>query len=290
MMHSASRSAAEQVRTQKGAVIDGAGSSDALRTIAADLYAVAGALVELPRVRRSLGDPATDAGRRAELLASLLRGKIDAPALEIAQVIVRERWSSPWDMCDALETAGDDALFAAAERDQVLERVVDELFRFERILDRESELAVQLDEKPIDPTRRIGLLHRVLDGKAHPITADLLEHAIRSQRKHTLTFAIDGLLEEAAMRQSRSMARVLSAVELTSEQCRQLEQTLSEVYGRAITIRTAVTPSIRGGLVIRIGDEVIDGSVAARIASAHLALAGHTTRQPIESRTRQGRH
>jgi F-type H+-transporting ATPase subunit delta len=268
MMHSASRTAAEQVRGHKRAVIDRAESADALRTVAADLYAIADTLVDLPRVRRSLGDPATNADRRAELLTSLFGGKVGGPALEISQAVVRERWSSPWDMCDALEVGGDDALFAAAERDRVLEQVVDELFRFERILDRESALAVQLDEKPIAASRRIELLHRVVDGKVHPITGDLLEHAVRSQRKHTLAFAIDHLLEEAAARQSRSMARVLSAVELSSEQCEQL----------------------RGGLVVRIGDEVIDGSIAARLASAQLALAGHTTRQPIESRTRQGRH
>lgn len=290
MMHSASRTAAEQVRRHKRAVIDRAESADALRTVAADLYAIADTLVDLPRVRRSLGDPATNADRRAELLTALFGGKVGAPALEISQAVVRERWSSPWDMCDALEVGGDDALFAAAERDRVLDQVVDELFRFERILDREAALAVQLDEKPIAASRRIELLHRVVDGKVHPITGDLLEHAVRSQRKHTLTFAIDDLLEEAAARQSRSMARVLSAVELSSEQCERLEQTLTEVYGRPITIRTAVTPSIRGGLVVRIGDEVIDGSIAARLASAQLALAGHTTRQSTESRTRQGRH
>ncbi len=45
------------------------------------------------------------------------------------------RWSSPWDLTDAIEAAGDDALFAAAEKGNSLDRIEDELFRFERILD-----------------------------------------------------------------------------------------------------------------------------------------------------------
>ena len=46
------------------------------------------------------------------------------------------------------------------------------------------------------------------------------------------------------------------------------------MYGRPIDIRTAVDPTVRGGVVIRVGDEVIDGSIAARLASARTALAG----------------
>ena len=290
MMRSASRTAAQQLRPRKRAVIDGEGSVDGLLSLASELYAVADVLVRDPRVRRALGDPATAAERRTQLIGRLIEGKVAASTVEIAKAIVSERWSSPWDMTDALEVAGDDAMFAAAERDHVLDQVVDELFRFERVLDSQSELTVLLDEKPVDPDRRIGLLRQVLAGKVNRITLALLEHAIRSQRKHTLAFAIDDLLEEAAARQAQSMARVLSAVELTPEQTAQLTRTLSEIYGRPITVRTAVAPSIRGGLVVRVGDEVIDGSVAARLSSAHLALAAQTTRQPIDSRTRQGRH
>jgi len=289
-MRSASRLAAEQVRVRKRPAIERERSAGGLVSLASELYSVADMLVDNPRLRRALGDPATPAAGRAKLIGDLVRGQVGESAREIAEAVVSERWSSPWDMTDAFETAGDDALFEAAERDQVLDRVVDELFRFERILDSQSELTVLLDEKPVDPARRAELLHTVLGGRVHEITCSLLEHAVRSQRKHTLTMAIDDLLEEAAARQARTMARVISAVELTSEQTAELTRTLSEMYGRPITIRTAVAPAIRGGLVIRIGDEVIDGSVAARLASAELALGAHKSRQPIESRTRQGRH
>jgi F-type H+-transporting ATPase subunit delta len=290
MMRSASRLAAEQVRARKRPAIERERSAGGLVTLASELYSVADVLVDNPRLRRALGDPATPAEGRAKLIGDLLGSQVSASAREIAEAVVSERWSSPWDMTDALETAGDDALFEAAERDQVLDRVVDELFRFERILDSQSELTVLLDEKPVEPARRAELLHTVLGGKAHEITCSLLEHAVRSQRKQTLTLAIDDLLEEAAARQHQSMARVISAVELTREQTAELTRTLSEMYGRPITIRTAVAPAVRGGLIIRIGDEVIDGSVEARLASAQRAMSTQASRQSIESRTRQGRH
>ena len=49
---------------------------------------------------------------------------------------------------------------------------------------------------------------------------------------------------------------------------------LSEMYGRRIEVRYSVDPSIRGGLVVRVGDEVIDGSIASRLTQVRNAFAG----------------
>ena len=178
---------------------------------------------------------------------------------------------------DALELVAADALFAAAEDARVLDRIEDELFRFERVLDGRSELAVLLDEATVAPQRRIQLLDTLLADKVHPITAELLRHAISSRRKNTVRLAIDELLAAAAKRRNRSVAKVISAVELSAEQQERLTSTLSELYHRPISVRTAIDPAVRGGLVVRIGDEIIDGSVAARMLQARTALAGRAS-------------
>ena len=286
MMRSASRAATEALRTGTSAAIDGEKSVDALLELAAQLYSVAELLVDEPRLRRTLGDPAAEPALRAALIASVLEGKIGTSAGQIVGSTVSERWSSPWDMTDALETAGDEALFAAAERDRQLDRVVDELFRFERLLDTESELTTLLDEAVVEPARRVALLDDVLGDKVHVITKALLEHAIRSQRKRTITLAIDDLLEEAAARQAQSLARVISAVPLTAEQTSRLAAAMSELYAKPITVRTAVVPAVLGGLVIRIGDEVIDGSVASRLIDARHGLAAQASKADTTTRTR----
>lgn len=273
MMRSASRAASAALRPHKKAAIGAARSSDALVALADELYSVAALLIERPRLRRAVGHPGTPSEGRVQLLGGLLQGKVSPSALDIAKAAVGERWSSPWDLTDALETAGDDALFAAAERDGELAAVEDELFRFERILNGASQLTTLLDEAPIESARRLELLDDVLGDKVHPITKALLEHAIRSQRKRSIALAIDDLLEEAAARQAHSMARVISAIELTPEQLDRLATALSELYRRPITVRTAVDPSVRGGLVIRVGEEIIDGSVAAHLLAVRSALA-----------------
>lgn len=274
MMRSASREALALLRRRQQSALGSQATSAALTKLAGELYAVAELLVGQPRLRRALGDPATPPDSRAELIRGLVSGKVSGPALEVVEAAVRERWSSPWDLTDSLEMGGDDALFAAAERAGVLDEVEDQLFRFERILAAESRLSTLLDDATAEPARRTALLDDVLGSTAHSITKALLAHAVVSGRKRSMVLAIDDLLDEAALRRERSVARVVSAAPLTAEQQTRLAAALTDLYGQAISLRTAVDPAVRGGLVVRVGDEVIDGSVAARLAEARGALAG----------------
>jgi F-type H+-transporting ATPase subunit delta len=225
-------------------------------------------------LRRTVGDPATSPERRVELVDQLFSGKIAKHALDITKAAVGERWSSPWDLTDALGDAGDDALFAAAEKDHSFDTVEDELFRLERILNSEGQATALLDEMAVPPSRRLGLLDDLVKDKVSPITLALLHHAVASQRKRSILLAVDDLLERAAKRKERSVARVISAVELSEQQVERLTAALSAMYDRPISVRTAIDPDVRGGLVVRIGDEVIDGSIATRLALARSSIAG----------------
>jgi F-type H+-transporting ATPase subunit delta len=272
-MRSASRQAFDSLREQETAVYEGRVSADTLTSIADELYSVADLLVGQPPLRRRLGDPASAPEARAGLLEAIFAGKVGKQTLELVTAAVSLRWSTPWDLTDAIEDAADTALFVAAEKGNTLDRVEDELFRFERILDANGEAAGLLDEQATPPSRRHELLDSLVGGKVSPITLALLHHAVASQRKRSITLAIDDLLEKATARQQRSVARVTSAVPLSDAQEQRLAAVLTEIYGRAISVRTALDPTVQGGLIVRVGDEVIDGSVATRFAAARSALA-----------------
>ena len=271
MMHSASRRAAANLAARRLTLLDGAKAAD-LVSVAAELHGVGAVLVAQPRLRRMLGDPATVPDARAGLASDVFGGKIGDIAMQIVRAAVAERWSSPWNLSDALEMAGDDALFAAAEKDGTLDEVEDELFRFERVLNSDGSLSGLLDEQSAAPERRIALMEDLLKKKASPITRTLLSHAITSDRKRSLALAIDDLLEQAAARRERSVAQVISATAMTDAQQTRLASVLSEIYGRTISVRAAIDPSVRGGLAIRVGDEVIDGTIASRLAEVRAAF------------------
>jgi F-type H+-transporting ATPase subunit delta len=276
MIQAASRQSIATLRERLNAVLPTLASDGGatLKSFAGELYSAADLLAKQPRLRRTLADPSTDASTRADLARSLLRGRISDAAIELVANAVELRWSSPWDLPDSLEISADDALLSAAEQQGNLDEVEDELFRFERILANAGELVAVLDEAGVPAERRVTLLESVLAGKTDSITAELLSHAVSSGRKRNLQLAIDNLLEASAARRERSVARVLSATELTGEQSNRLSAALTSMYGRPISVRSAVDPAVRGGLVVRVGDEVIDGTVATRMAAARVALAG----------------
>lgn len=274
MMHAASRQALATLRPRVASAIEQFDSTERRAGFAAELYSVAAVLSAQPRLRRMLADPATAADARAGLASALLEGKISDPAMQLVRAAVSLRWSGPWDLLDAIEVAGDDVLLAAAENENAMDTVEDELFRFERILDSESNLTALLDEPTATGERRRQLLDSIVGQKVHPITLALLQHAVSSDRKRSVLLAIDDLIELAAQRRDRSVARVISAVNLSEEQEASLGASLSRLYDRRIDVRYSIDPGIRGGLIVRVGDEVIDGSISARLTRARSAFSG----------------
>jgi F-type H+-transporting ATPase subunit delta len=85
---------------------------------------------------------------------------------------------------------------------------------------------------------------------------------------------VERLSEAASRRRGQSVAHVITAVALSSAQERRLTELLGRLYGRAIGLQVTVDPDVLGGLVIRVGDEVIDGSIAHRLEAAGRRLAG----------------
>src|SRR5581483_10813519 len=162
-MHPASRQALRVVRERLQSAT-GQASTDSLIGLAGELTAVADLLTRQPRLRRMVADPSTDAERRTELMSQLLAGKVADQTGQLVGEAVGLRWSTPWDLVDALEQIAADVLLAAADNDGRLDEIEDELFRFERILDANSDLAALLDEAVVPAARRTALLDQVIDG------------------------------------------------------------------------------------------------------------------------------
>jgi F-type H+-transporting ATPase subunit delta len=65
---------------------------------------------------------------------------------------------------------------------------------------------------------------------------------------------------------------VRTAVGLSDAQEQRLTGTLTRLYGRDMSLQVELDESLLGGMVIRVGDEVVDGSVAGKLAAARRAL------------------
>jgi len=272
-MHAASRQSLAAARDRLNDYIDRARAVD-LGTVADELFAVVGLLDREPTLRRALSDPAADAEARAGLLDRMLGGRLDPRTMEQLRDLARSRWSEPTDLADAVEALARQAALGVAERSGTLDEVEDELFRFGRILDANPRLRNLLADVRTPVDRRIDLLDRLLEGKVNSTTRRLLEQVVRAPRGRTLDVAIEQLVELAAARRERYVAYVRAPAPLTGEQEERLATALTRIYGRPVGLQIEVDPELLGGLVVRVNDEVIDGTVATRLAEARRWLGG----------------
>ncbi len=244
-----------------------------LGALGADLAGVGGLLNREPALRRTLSEATTDVEHRAGLMASLLSGKVGQPAAGIVDFVVRQAWATGRDLADGFVQLGRTAMFLRAERAGELDEVEDQLFRFGRILASSPELSVILDD-PITPgDARASLVGRLLDGRAHPLTADLLHQLALDPGARSFSHGVEQIVIQAADRRDKIVATVESATSLTIEQTSRLTTALTRIYGRPVSVHVLLQPDLGGGIKVRVGDEVIDGSVAGRLADLRRRMA-----------------
>ncbi|MBW0103687.1 F0F1 ATP synthase subunit delta [Pseudonocardia sp. KRD291] len=271
VLQPSSRKSLTTLVEQLDTYVDGA-SAEELSTTADDLFAVARLFAGERELRRVLADSSSPESTRVALSERVLEGQISAPAMDLVRGLVRARWSVSINLVDAAESLARQAALSVADKDGSLDDVEDQLFRFGRILDQQSELSGLLADTKEPAEGRIGLLDRVLGDQASPVTSTLLHQTLRLPRGRHLDVAAEELADLAAARRGRSVARVRTPVALSDEQETTLADTLARIYGRTISLQIELDPSLLGGLVVQVGGEVIDGSVAGKLAAARRSL------------------
>ena len=266
-MQPASRAALATAREQLEERISGANVEDC-QQVGDDLGAVAAVLGPQPTIRRHLADSAAPPQVRKQMIDGLFGGKVSRISIQVLDDVVALRWSRPPDLVDGIEELARQALLMLAERDRSLEDVEDELFRFGRILVAQPRLATLLADESTSAVQRLELLNTVLADRTRPATRRLLEQAVRAPRRRPLDDIVEELVDRAASRRERSVAHVSAAGPLSQQQEQRLLEVLNQIYQRPISLKIDLNPDLLGGLVIRVGDEVIDGSVAARLDKA----------------------
>jgi ATP synthase F0 subunit b/ATP synthase F1 delta subunit len=246
-----------------------------LSTLSSELVSVAKILDREIVVTRYLTMPAEDAAPRARLIERLLSGQVGDATLDVLRTAVSERWSANSDLVDAIEHVSRQALLEVAERDDQVDEVEDQLFRFSRILDAQPRLAILLGDYAVPVEGRVGLLRNVLDAASsgvNPIAVALLSQTVELLRGQPAEEAVLFLAEVAVARRGEVVAQVSAAAELSAAQATRLTEVLSRIYGHPVTVQLQIDAALLGGLLIAVGDEVIDGTLSSRLIAAKAQL------------------
>ncbi|MFC6286595.1 F0F1 ATP synthase subunit delta [Nocardioides sp. GCM10027113] len=259
----------------QGALVDqleqGLGSADAAK-VGDDVLGLAGVVRSEAGLRRVATDVSTPSEAKAGLVRNLFEGKVEPLALDLAVEAVRRRWTASRDLADALEHLGVVALVHSAGSGDA-RRLADELFVVGQLVNDNVELRSALSDPARSVDDKRGLLRSLLDGKALPATVRLVEQALAGSHRST-GVAIAEYQKVAAAVYGEQVARVRVARPLNDGDRERLRQALSRQYGREVHLNVVVEPGLVGGMRVEIGDDVIDGSVSARLDEARRKLAG----------------
>jgi len=168
-------------------------------------------------------------------------------------------------MADPTVTGYADALFAVAAAEGDLATVEDELFRFAQALRSNDELRTTLADEAVPAARRQQVVEDLLGGKASATTTALVSMVVGAGRAAELPTIVDAMVELGAASRNKAVATVRSAVDLTVEQRERLAAAINTRTGKQVEVKVVIDPTVLGGVVTEIGDDIIDGSVRRRL-------------------------
>ena len=269
-MRGASRASHAELRDRLDAA---AGGNVAAERIGDELFAVTRLLDSEHGLRRALADPTKLSHEKAEVARRLLHGKVSAETEDLVAEAAAARWASPGDMADGIEQLAIEALTLAAQFGGTLDDLEDDLFRFGRVVSGQPGLREALIG-PADTDAKQSLLENLLSGKVSSPALALITQVLTHPRGRSPQAALDICAQIAARRREQLIAVVRVATELSAEQRRRLAATLAATYGQGIHLNVVHDPAVVGGLSVQIGDELIDGTAASRLAEVRRRLAG----------------
>jgi F-type H+-transporting ATPase subunit delta len=164
------------------------------------------------------------------------------------------------------------ALFAVARAENALPAVEDELYAFGKALEQHTDLRESLTDAALPVENKKAVVADLLGGRANPVTVNLLGFVIDAGHARQLPKIVDELARMASAEREHALAEVRSAVDLSPDQRERLAKALSRATGRQVDVKVVVDPSVVGGVIARVGDEVFDGSIASRLVDARQAL------------------
>jgi F-type H+-transporting ATPase subunit delta len=157
------------------------------------------------------------------------------------------------------------AMFEIASANEAVSAVEDDMFRLARAIESNEQLRAALNDTSLPADRRQNIVEQLLGGKAHNVTVQLVSLLVGTGHISLLPQVADALVKRASSSKQMEVAEVRSAVALTDAQKARLAEALGKVAGKPVNLKVVVDPSVIGGLVATIGDEVIDDTVRTRL-------------------------
>lgn len=165
-------------------------------------------------------------------------------------------------------------IFEMASGEGNLDRVEGELLSISRAFETSPELRSNLTDPQLPLEKKQGIVDELIGGRASSLTVGLVQLLVSQGHASDLPAIASAVAGAAAASRDKEVAEVRSAVPLDDATVARLTQSLNRATGKSVEVKVIVDSSVIGGIVARVGDTVIDGSVAKRVDSVRQAVKG----------------
>jgi F-type H+-transporting ATPase subunit delta len=263
-MGSATRSALAEARGSLAA------ASGVDLTVGAQLLAAARVIGNSSQLQSALLDSSAPASAKSGLIGGVFSNLGDT-ARALLQGIGTSRWSNRIELLGGIEEIG---IRAVAQSSTEVDALVGELFSFGRAASSDAELELAIGSKRGSAESKLSLITALVGARGSAQAVAILSHLVQQPRGRRIGELLSSTAAIVADAADKGVATVTVARPLTSAQTAAVQQAITGRYGREHVLNQVIDSDIVGGVRVQVGDEVIDGSVAARLAELRLRLAG----------------
>ncbi len=160
-----------------------------------------------------------------------------------------------------------EALYELAKNDSIVEQVEQELVAINQLVEDEQDLKKVLYHPRITTEEKKELLQVLFQGKIAEVTFSFLQLLVERQREQYLSDIVTSYVDKANADRNIATAQIASAVDLSAKEKKELGAMLAKITGKKMVTDFSVDPELIGGVVVRIGDRVIDGSIRTRFSA-----------------------
>lgn len=168
-------------------------------------------------------------------------------------------------MIDVTANRYAEALFQLSEEENITKEIYKQLNDVTTLVKNNKELDNALKSPLVSKTEKVELIEVLFNNKINKNLKNFLKILVEKGRISSLK-AIELTFKELLNDKHNIIeGTVISAIPLTNEKIKELEEKLSKKYNKNVTLENKVDASILGGVVVRLGNSQIDGSVKTRL-------------------------
>ena len=164
------------------------------------------------------------------------------------------------------------ALFEVAKDHEVLDEVHEQLGEVAKALHEKRDLAVFFFSPYFSTDEKKDALHKAIED-AQPELMNFLEALIERHRMPVIFRIAQRFAELWDEERQLLPVQVTSAVELDKSTVKEIGERIGEQTGRTVELSSTVDPDILGGIVLRVGNFILDASITGRLEQLRKQVA-----------------